>query len=97
MAVAHSSVRNLRVTIIGQTKLFLIGLEICASDEVLTSILLDIKDKELRLIKEEGVMLSPELWKFLQYRFAKRKFKDIIDTTDYSNLSTERGLPRGAR
>jgi len=50
---------------------------------MLTSILLDIKDKELRLIKEEGVMLDPEMWKFLQYRFAKRKFKDIIDTTDY--------------
>jgi len=50
---------------------------------MLTSILLDIKDKELRLIKEEGVMLDPEMWKFLRCRFAKRKFKDIIDTTDY--------------
>jgi len=83
MALGYSPARNLRVTIIGQTKLFLIGLEKCASDEMLTSILLDIKDKELRLIKEEGVMLDPEMWKFLQYRFAKRKFKDIIDTTDY--------------
>jgi hypothetical protein len=73
----------LRNAIIGQTKLFLIGLEICASDELLTSILLDIKDKELRLLKEEGVMLDPEMWKFLQYRFVRRKLKDIVDTTDY--------------
>jgi hypothetical protein len=83
MTVEYSPARNLRVTIIGQTKLFLIGLEICASDELLTSILLDIMDKELRLIREEGVMLDPEMWKFLRYRFAKRKFKDIIDTSNY--------------
>jgi hypothetical protein len=43
---------------------------------------LDIKNKELQLIKEEGTMLDPEIWKILQNRLKRRKNPDITDTPD---------------
>jgi hypothetical protein len=82
MPTEHSVVKSLRAAIIGETKKFLIGLESGASDELLTSILLDIKEKELMLIKQEGIMLDPEMWHLLRKRFTNRRKKDIIDTTD---------------
>ena len=75
--------RGLRAAIIGETKRFLVGLDTGLSDEMLTSILLDIKEKELQLIKAEGTMLDPEIWELLQKRLANRRNKDIIDTTEY--------------
>jgi hypothetical protein len=83
MSTEGSATRGLRAAIIGETKRFLIGLETGLSDELLTSILSDIKDKELQLIKAEGEMLDPEIWELLQSRFVNRRNKDIIDTTDY--------------
>ena len=83
MTPEHSVYYGLRTSIIGQAKRFLIGLKAGASEEILTSILLDIKDKELQLIKEEGTMLDPEIWKTLQSKLDRRKNIDIIDTTDY--------------
>jgi hypothetical protein len=79
----ETDTRGLRTAIIGQTKKFLIGLETGLSDEQLTSILLDIKEKELQLIKEKGTMLDPEMWELLRRRFTNRRNKDIIDTTEY--------------
>jgi hypothetical protein len=83
MTSEHSAIKGSRAAILGQAKRFLIGLKTGASEEILTSILLDIKNRELQLIKEEGVMLDPEIWKILQNRLDGRKTADIIDTTDY--------------
>lgn len=76
----HSDLKDLRSAIIADTKRFLLGLDVGASDELLTSILLEIRERELQLLKEEGAMLDPEMWKILHSRLAKRN-KDIIDTT----------------
>jgi hypothetical protein len=83
MTTENTAVRGLRAAIIGETKRFLVGLETGLSDELLTSILSDIKDKELQLIKAEGEMLDPEIWELLQSRLVNRRNKDIIDTTEY--------------
>ncbi len=80
MPSAHSDLKDLRTAIIADTKRFLLGLDLGASDELLTSILLEIRERELQLLKEEGTMLDPKLWKILHSRLAKRN-KDIIDTT----------------
>jgi len=83
MTTENSAMRGLRAAIIGETKKFLVGLEAGLSDELLTSILSAIKDKELQLIKAEGEMLDPAIWELLQSRLANRRNKDIIDTTEY--------------
>lgn len=79
MSPAHSDLKDLRTAIIADTKRFLRGLDVGASDALLTSILLEIRERELQLLKEEGAILDPEMWKILHSRFAKRN-KDIIDT-----------------
>jgi hypothetical protein len=81
--MGETGAMGLRAAIIGQTKRFLVGLETGLSDEKLTSILSDIKEKEQQLIKEKGTMLAPEMWELLRHRFTNRRKKDIIDTTDY--------------
>lgn len=78
----HSTTRDSKAAILADSKLFLAKLESGAPDEQLTAILVRIKQQELRLIKEQGIGLSPELWKFLRSRFTNRKPNDIIDT-DY--------------
>jgi hypothetical protein len=80
---SETGAMGLRAAIIGQTKRFLIGLETGLSDDQLTSILLDIKEKEMLLIKEKGTMLDPDMWELLRRRFTNRKYKEIIDTTEY--------------
>jgi hypothetical protein len=67
-----SASTQLRAAIMAQSKKFLIGLKAGLSDEQLNSILSDIKEKELQLIRLEGAMLDPEMWKLLQSRIAKR-------------------------
>src|SRR5258706_14623669 len=81
MTPEQPGAKSLRAAIIGQTKKFLRGLESGTSEEILTSILLDIKNKELQLIKEEGAMLNPEIWKILQNRLNRRKSANITDTS----------------
>jgi hypothetical protein len=81
MPIAHSDLKDLRTAIIADTKRFLLGLDVGASEELLTSILLEIRERELQLLKEEGTMLDPEMWKILHSRLTKRK-NDIIDITD---------------
>ncbi len=73
---------GLRAAIIAQSKIFLVGLKSGLSDDQLNSILSDIKEKELQLIKQEGSMLDPEMWKLLQNRIAKRKTTNITDPAD---------------
>jgi hypothetical protein len=75
-----SSTKSLQTFIIDQAKKFLIGLESGVSDDILSSILLDIRQKELELIQKEGTMLDPEIWRLLRNRLANRRNKDIIDT-----------------
>jgi hypothetical protein len=78
----NSTTSDPKAAILADSKLFLAKLESGASEEQLTALLVRIKQKELQLIKEQGIGLSPELWKFLRSRFTNRKPKDIIDT-DY--------------
>ena len=70
----------LRSAIIEDTIRFLIGLKSGASTEQLTALLVEIKEKELQLLKENGSMLSPVMWQTLHNRLAKRN-DQIIDTT----------------
>jgi hypothetical protein len=77
----YSTAKLLRAAIISQTKQFLLGLETGASDEQLLSILSTIKGVELQLIKEEGTMLDPAMWKLLQSHLTNRKTRGAIDTT----------------
>lgn len=81
MTTENTSSRDLRSAIIAATKVFLTGLESGASYERLNSILLEIKETELQLIKQEGTMLDPDMWKILHNRLARGSEKEIIDTT----------------
>ena len=72
MTPEQPGAKGLRAAIIAQTKRFLTGLESGTSEEILTSILLDIKNKELQLIKEQATMLDPEVWEILQNRLNRR-------------------------
>lgn len=78
----YSTTRDPKAAILADSKLFLAKLEAGAPDEQLTAILVRIKQQELQLIKEQGIGISPELWRFLRSRFTNRKPNDIIDT-DY--------------
>jgi hypothetical protein len=82
MPTEPSASIGLRAAIIAQSKIFLTGLKAGLSDDQLNSILSDIKEKELQLIKQEGSMLDPEMWKLLQNRIAKRKTTNIIEPSD---------------
>jgi hypothetical protein len=81
MTPEQPGAQSLRSAIIAQTKRFLTGLESGTAEEILTSILLDIKNKELLLIKQQGAMLDPEIWEILQNRLNRRKCTDITDTS----------------
>ena len=76
MTLEQADAKRLRVAIIGLTKRFLHDLESGTSEETLTSILSDIRNKELQLIKEEGSMLYPAIWKLLHNRLMRRKNTD---------------------
>lgn len=57
------------------------GIESGASYDQLNSLLLEIREAELQLLKEEGTMLDPDMWKILHSRLARSTGKEIIDTT----------------
>jgi hypothetical protein len=73
--------KELRTMILTASKTFLIGLESGASYERLNSILLGIKENEAQLLKEEGTMLDPDIWRLLHNLLARGSNKEIIDTT----------------
>jgi len=75
----------LRIALMADTHLFLMGLDTGVSDSVLYEILLRIKEKEIQLIKMAGVMLSPAIWNLLKSRFSNRRKVALIDTTVQNN------------
>jgi hypothetical protein len=72
---------DLREAIIAESRLFLIGLETGVSRETLYGILRRLRDKELQLLKLDGSMLDPEMWKIIHSCLANRRVVEIVDTT----------------
>lgn len=70
--------KEIRASILLDTKRFLIGLDSGASYDQLTGILVEIKEKELQLIKNGGSMLAPEMWRLLNSRLANRRAGDVF-------------------
>jgi|HubBroStandDraft_1064217.scaffolds.fasta_scaffold388619_1 hypothetical protein len=64
---------SLRFAIIADTKIFLRGLDSGASDEQLRTIAQRIRDKEQQLLRREGVVLDPNMWRILHSRLINRK------------------------
>lgn len=81
MITENSTVREIREGIIADTKAFLTGLDSGASEEALRAVLQRIREKELRLLKEDGTMLDPKIWRILLNRLAQRDGREIIDNT----------------
>jgi hypothetical protein len=73
--------QELREAIVAESRLFLIGLETGVSDETLYGILRRLREKELQLLKLDGSMLDPEMWKIIHNCLANRRPVEIIDTT----------------
>ena len=76
----NSTTNDLKSAILADSQLFLARLESGASEEQLTGILEGMRKKELQLIEQQGIRLSPELWNILHNRLANRRDRDIIDT-----------------
>jgi hypothetical protein len=72
---------DLREAIMADSRLFLMGLETGVSDETLYDILRRLREKELQLLKLDGSMLNPEMWKIIHSCLANRRPVEIIDTT----------------
>jgi len=83
----NSTSSNLQAAILADSKFFLASLASGASEEQLIVILDRIKDRELRLMAEYGLKLSPEIWNILQSRLNNRKTVEIINTVANSPLS----------
>ena len=81
MDTQSPTLKELRAAILFDFKRFLSGLDAGATDEQLLAILAQIREKELQLLKDDGSMLAPEMWRLLHSRLANRKGADIIDTT----------------
>ena len=65
------------MAIIAETKIFLRGLKSGASDEQLHSIVRRIRDKEHQLLREEGAVLDPTMWRILHSRLMNRKVEYV--------------------
>lgn len=72
--------KDLRASILHDSKNLLIALQSGASDELLASSISRIQELERRLIRNQRIMLHPGMWKILHNRLANRRFKEIIDT-----------------
>ena len=79
MKYNDSTLNSIRADILADTKKFLQCLDSSATVEELSAILAHIKDKENQLIKREGSMMAPELWKLLHNRLATRINRDVPD------------------
>lgn len=71
---------NLRSSILFQSQSFLLQLQAGAADELLTSLLFQIRRQEAELMKQERLMLHPRMWNILFSRYANRRNREIIDT-----------------
>jgi hypothetical protein len=88
MITESSTAREIREGIIADTKTFLTGLESGASNDQLRAVLQQIREKELRLLKEGGTMLDPKIWTILLNRLAQRDGQEIIDNTNHTSAHT---------
>jgi hypothetical protein len=79
MKYKDSTLNSFRADILADTKKFLHCLNEGGSIEELSAILAQIKEKETKLIKEEGLMIAPDLWKLLHNRLASRIGRDVPD------------------
>lgn len=57
------------------------ALETGVSDDSLYGILRRLRERELELLRLDGSMLDPEMWKIIYNCLANRKPVEIIDTT----------------
>jgi hypothetical protein len=72
---------HLREAIIADSRLFLMGLGAGVSDETLFGILRRLREKEFQLLKIDGAMLDPEMWKIIHSCLTNRRPVEIVDTT----------------
>jgi hypothetical protein len=67
----------LRLAIIAETKLFLRGLRSGATDDQLQTIIGRIREKEHQLLRQEGAVLDPEMWRILHSRLKNRNLEFV--------------------
>ncbi|HVU55740.1 MAG TPA: hypothetical protein VHD83_11840 [Puia sp.] len=72
--------KDLRASILLDSRNFLLALQSGASDEHLATSLSRIQEQERRLIRYQRTMLHPGMWNILRNRLLNRKNKEIIDT-----------------
>ena len=72
--------KDLRASILTDSRNFLIALQSGASDEHLATSLSHIQEQERTLIRRQRTMLHPGMWRFLRNRLLNRRDKEIIDT-----------------
>ena len=73
MIAEYPSPINLREAILYDAQTFLLKLHLGATDEELTSLLFEIRRQETELMKQEGLMLHPDVWSILFTRYFNRK------------------------
>lgn len=73
--------KDLRASILLDSRNFLIALQSGASEEHLATSLSRIQEQERKLIRKQRTMLHPGMWKLLRNRLINRREKEIIDTT----------------
>jgi len=71
---------RLQDKILFQSKSFLLQIQAGASDDVLTTLLFQIRSNETELMKQEQLTLHPGVWHILLSRYLNRKLIEIIDT-----------------
>ena len=81
MIIGFNTLSKLRLGIIAETKVFFLGLKTGASDEQLLSIVRRIRDKETELLRQEGAVLDPDMWRILHNRLTNRNLK-FVDPGD---------------
>ena len=95
MITESSTARQIREGIIADTKTFLNGLESGASNGQLRTILQQIREKEIGLLKEGGNMLDPKIWTILLNRLAQQNGPEVIDNTNplFAHPRSDPGSP----
>jgi hypothetical protein len=76
-----NNISSLKLAIIAETKLFLRGVNLGASDEQLQAIIRRIREKEHELLQQEGAVLDPEMWRILHSRLRKRNL-EVVDANE---------------
>ena len=78
MKMSHTTLKEIKTAILADAKRFLQCLDSGASVEELTTILAGIKEKESQLIKYEGAMLAPGMWKVLTNRLTSKMNREWV-------------------